>query len=259
MSHRPTPHTALASTLARRLLSTGLLLALAPAWAFDLQGHRGARGLAPENTLAGFEAALTTGVSTLELDVVLSAEGVPVISHDPVLNPDITRDASGRWLQAAGQPIERLTLADLKAWDVGRINPATRYARDFADQVPRDGEQIPSLGALFERVRELGANQIRFNIETKLQPGSSVISATPEAFVRAILEVVNAHGMAQRVSLQSFDWRTLQVAQRLPDRPVAAIQHSGERRMDAGPSGWRVRHHGRHGGRRWWQVLVAAP
>jgi glycerophosphoryl diester phosphodiesterase len=224
MSHRPIPPTTLAGALLRLLLCTGLLLALAPAWAFDLQGHRGARGLAPENTLAGFEAALAIGVNTLELDVVLSAEGVPVISHDPALNPDITRDASGRWLQATGEPIERLTLDELKAWDVGRINPATRYARDFADQVPRDGEQIPTLGALFERVRALGADQARFNIETKLQPGSAVISATPEAFVRAILEVVNDHGMAQRVSLQSFDWRTLQVARRLaPDIPTAFL------------------------------------
>lgn len=201
-----------------------LLLAVVPAWAFDLQGHRGARGLAPENTLAGFEAALLIGVNTLELDIVISADGVPVISHDTVLNPDITRDASGRWLQARDQAIRRLTLAELQAWDVGRINPASRYALDFAEQVPQDGERIPTLAALFDRVRALGANDVRFNIETKLQPGSAVLSASPEVFVRAILDVVRAHGMAQRVSLQSFDWRTLQIARQIaPELPTVFL------------------------------------
>ena len=207
-----------------RLVCLGLLLALAPAWAFDLQGHRGARGLAPENTLSGFEAALAIGVTTLELDVVLSAEGVPVISHDPALNPDITRDASGRWLQASGQLIERLSLDQLQAWDVGRINPASRYARDFPDQVPQDGEHIPTLAALFDRVRALRADSVRFNIETKLRPDSAPPSGTPEGFVRAIVEVIRAHGMAQRVSLQSFDWRTLQAARQLaPDIPTVFL------------------------------------
>ena len=201
-----------------------LALFLGPAAAFDLQGHRGARGLAPENTLHGFEQALALGVTTLELDVVISADGVPVISHDPVLNPDITRDASGRWLQERNQPIHELTAAQLQAWDVGRINPASRYARDFADQVPRDGERIPTLAALFERVQQLGADGVRFNIETKLQPQSTVPSATPQQFVRAIVDVVRAHGLERRVSLQSFDWRTLQLAQQLaPDMATAHL------------------------------------
>jgi glycerophosphoryl diester phosphodiesterase len=209
---------------ARWTTSLLLLFALAPAAAFDLQGHRGARGLAPENTLAGFDAALAIGVTTLELDIAISADGVPVITHDPALNPDITRDTSGRWLQARGQAIHRLTVAELQAWDVGRINPASRYALDFAEQVPQDGERIPTLAALFERVRSLRADTVRINIETKLQPGSAVPSASPEAFVRAIVEVVRANGMAQRVSLQSFDWRTLQIARQLaPEIPTVFL------------------------------------
>ena len=201
-----------------------LLLALMPAGAFDLQGHRGARGLAPENTLTGFDAALFIGVTTLELDIAISADGVPVVHHDQALNPDITRDASGRWLQARDQSIHRLTVAELQTWDVGRINPLSRYAIDFADQKPQDGERIPTLAALFERVRTLGASRVRFNIETKLQPGSAVPSATPEVFVRAILDVVRANGMSQRVSLQSFDWRTLQIARHIaPEIPAVFL------------------------------------
>lgn len=194
------------------------------ALAFDAQGHRGARGLAPENTLAAFERALAIGVTTLELDVVLSAEGVPVISHDTAANPDLTRDAEGRWLQARGQPFSRLSLAEIAAWDVGRINPASRYARDFAEQIPLDGQRIPTLAALFERVRQLGAHHVRFNIELKIHPGRPDDSPAPDTFVRAVLEVIASHGMGKRVGLQSFDWRIQKIAAQLaPGMPLSYL------------------------------------
>ena len=194
------------------------------ALAFDAQGHRGARGLAPENTLAGFERALAVGVTTLELDVVLSADGVPVISHDTTANPDLTRDAQGLWLQARGQPFNRLPLAEIAAWDVGRINPASRYARDFPQQVAQDGQGIPTLAALFDRVRGLGARHVRFNIELKIHPGRPAESPDPQTFVRAVLDVVAAHGMTHRVGLQSFDWRIQKVARQIaPGMPLSYL------------------------------------
>lgn len=194
------------------------------ALAFDAQGHRGARGLAPENTIAGFERALAIGVSTLELDVVLSADGVPVISHDTTANPDLTRDAQGQWLQARSQPFHRLRLAEIAAWDVGRINPASRYARDFPQQVGQDGLAIPTLAALFDRVRALGARHVRFNIELKLHPGRPDESPDPRTFVRAVMDVIVAHGMTHRVGLQSFDWRIHQVARQLaPGIPLSYL------------------------------------
>jgi glycerophosphoryl diester phosphodiesterase len=164
------------------------------------------------------------GVTTLELDVVLSADGVPVISHDTAPNPDLTRDASGRWLQLRGQPFNRLTLDEISAWDVGRINPASRYARDFALQTPKDGQRIPTLAALFERVHQLGAHRVRFNIELKLHPERPQESPLPEAFVQAVLKVVAAHGMTSRVGLQSFDWRIQKLARKLaPGMPLAYL------------------------------------
>lgn len=200
------------------------------ALAFDVQGHRGARGLAPENTMAAFERALAVGVTTLELDVVLSAEGVPVISHDTAPNPDITRDAEGRWLQARGQPFHRLTLAEIDAWDVGRINPSSRYARDFAEQVAQDGLRIPTLASLFERSRQLGARHVRFNIELKIHPGKPDESPSPDTFVRAVLKVIKSHGMASRVSLQSFDWRIQKVAAQLaPGMPLSYLSAQSPR------------------------------
>ncbi|MFW2355430.1 glycerophosphodiester phosphodiesterase [Hydrogenophaga sp.] len=194
------------------------------ALAFDAQGHRGARGLAPENTLAGIEQALSIGVTTLEFDVVLSAEGVPVVSHDTTPNPDITRDANGKWLQARGKPFNQLSLEEIASLDVGRINPSSRYARDFAHQAPVDGERIPTLAAVFERIKRLGAGHVRFNIELKLNPKRPEESPTPEAFVRAVAAVINGHGMASRTTLQSFDWRVLRASQALaPGLPLSYL------------------------------------
>jgi len=184
--------------------------------AFDLQGHRGMRGNAPENTLPAFEGALEIGVTTLELDIGLSADGVVVISHDPYLNPAIARDASGQWLPGAKGPlIKSLTLAQLQAHDVGRINPETAYAKTFNAQQARDGTRIPTLQSLFDRVKALAANDVRFNIETKINPAQPDDTASPEVMTRALLKVVRDAGMAQRVTVQSFDWRTLRLVREI--------------------------------------------
>jgi glycerophosphoryl diester phosphodiesterase len=198
------------------MTATTALLTLAwctGALAFDLQGHRGARGLAPENSLAAFEKAMAIGVHTLELDVGLTADDVVVIGHDPALNPAITRDAAGRWLPAQGPAIRTLTWPQLQAYDVGRIDPASNYAKTFATQHAVDGTRMPRLSDLFELVQRLGAGAVRFNIETKLSPLKPEETAPPELMVRELLKTIKAAGMTQRVSIQSFDWRTLRLVQ----------------------------------------------
>ncbi len=204
------------------LLSLGVLAGGAPA--FDLQGHRGARGLAPENTLAAFATAAAIGVDTLELDTVLTKDGVVVVSHEPRLNPNLTRDPSGRWIEPPGAAICSLSLADVQAYDVGRLRPGSRYAQGFAQQQAVDGARIPTLAAVFEQVRRSGSGTIRFNIETKLTPLEPDLAPAPEDFVRSVLAVADQHGMRGRMTLQSFDWRTLQAAQRLaPDVPTVCL------------------------------------
>jgi glycerophosphoryl diester phosphodiesterase len=209
---------------AMRLTLALLGLCAGQAMAFDLQGHRGARGLAPENTLAGFRQALAVGVTTLELDVGVTADGQVVIAHDPRLNPDLTRDAQGAWLAAPGPALNTLTLAELQRFDVGRLKPGTRYAQTFAAQRGVDGERVPTLAALFDLVRAVGDDTVRFNIETKLSPLAPELAPAPEAFAQAVLEVVRRHGMAGRVTVQSFDWRSLRAVQKLaPGLPIAAL------------------------------------
>ena len=190
-----------------------LVSASAGALAFDAQGHRGARGLAPENTLPAFERALEVGVTTLELDIGGTADGVVVVAHDPYLNPAITRDASGQWLKDKGPTLSSLTFTQLQAYDVGRINPETPYGKTFSSQVPRDGTRVPALAALFALVKARGADEVRFNIETKINPTQPDETVNPEQMVRALLNTVREAGLTRRVTIQSFDWRTLQIVQ----------------------------------------------
>lgn len=190
----------------------------------DLQAHRGGRGLMPENTLPAFANALKLGVSTLELDTGITRDGVVLISHDPVLNPDIVRGPGGAWLTAKGPAIHALQFDELRQYDVGRLKPGTDYARRYPHQQPIDGTRIPRLAALFELVAQSGHRGVRFNIETKLSPFERDQTPGPEAFVGALLRVIDEHGMRGRVALQSFDWRTLKVAQRIaPDVPTVYL------------------------------------
>lgn len=196
------------------VLALVLAAASGPAAALDLQGHRGARSLAPENTLPGFALALGIGVTTLELDIAITQDGVLVISHDPALNPDITRGADGKFLEAAGPLIRDLTFEQLSRYDVGRLKPGTAYARRYPEQKPVDGTRIPRLADLFALVKKSGNERVRFAIETKVTPTQPHETIAPEAFARAVIAAIREAGMAQRASIISFDWRTLAVVQK---------------------------------------------
>jgi len=189
-------------------------IATVPVAAFDLQGHRGARGLAPENTLAGFAKALEIGVTTLETDLAVTKDGVIVLSHDPVFNPDVVRGPDGAWLAPPIPAIHTLTLAELKRYDVGRIKPGSKYAQQFPEQQPVDGSRVPTLAELFDLAKSSGKTP-RFSIETKLSPDKPDDAPDPATFARLLVEAVRAAGLGSRVTIQSFDWRTLVAAQKL--------------------------------------------
>ncbi len=190
----------------------------------------------PENTLPGFARALDIGVTTLELDCGITRDGVVVVSHDAVLNPDITRDPHGRWLDRAGPAIRNLTYDELCRYDVGRIRPGCAYARAFPKQQALDGTRIPALSALFELVRQSGNQSVGFNIETKISPERPEETAAPAAFARAVLDVVERARMTHRVSIQSFDWRTLDVVQNeAPHVPTVYLTAQSTSAHAAGP------------------------
>ncbi|MET0203808.1 MAG: glycerophosphodiester phosphodiesterase [Casimicrobiaceae bacterium] len=191
-----------------RALAIGFLAAALPVAAFDLEGHRGARGLAPENTLAAFRRALAIGVTTLETDLAVTRDDVLVLSHDPLLNPDLVRGPNGKWLAVKGPPIRTLALSELTRYDVGRLDPSSRYAAQFPQQEPADGERVPTLAQLFALVRDSG-KPVRLNLETKIDPTRQDDTVDPVTFARLAVDAIRDAGFMERTTLQSFDWRTL--------------------------------------------------
>ncbi len=223
------------SRIANRIGFAFICLYLVPAYAkpawdgFDLEGHRGARDERPENTLAAFGHALSVGVSTLELDLAITRDGQVVVSHDSRVSPHLARDKAGRWLEGSSGPlIYDLTYDELRDFDVGGINPLNPYwLLHGRGQQTSPGERIPALAQVFALARRLGADRVRFNIETKLDPTRPDETPDPYTFVRKVLDVVKAHGMRDRVLVQSFDWRTLTEIRRL-DKDVATVALTAE-------------------------------
>ena len=177
----------------------------------DIQGHRGARGLLPENTLPAFARALSIGVTTLELDCAITRDGVVVVSHDSTLNPEITRDAAGRWITQADLAIAQITFDELRRFDVGRIDPASAYAGRFPHQQPIDGTRMPKLEDVFALAHKAHNNAVRFNIETKISPLHPERTVAPEVFAKSLIDVMRRCQVQHRAVVQSFDWRTLAV------------------------------------------------
>lgn len=213
-----------------------LVLGMTRAAAFDVQGHRGARGLAPENTLPAFARALTIGVTTLELDCGVTRDGVVVVSHNRALDPAITRDRGGAWLSDSPL-IFALDAADLARFDVGRIRPGSDYARRFPTQQGMDGVRIPRLAEVFELAKRAKNSSVRFNVETKIDPNRPADTVAPEAFARSLIAVARAHGVAARTTIQSFDWRTLKIVQSgAPEMATSylTVQLPGEDTVGAG-------------------------
>jgi glycerophosphoryl diester phosphodiesterase len=169
---------------------------------FLVVGHRGGRGLWPENTLAAFAGALGLGVDGLELDVAMTADGVVVVSHDPALNPNLTRDATGAWLDGPGPLIRSLKVAELAAYDVGRLRLGTPYSLLFPDQSPRDGEHIPHLA----EVLRIG-NDTEFIIELKTFPDDPGRSVSGPELADAVVAVPDAAGATSSITVEGFDWR----------------------------------------------------
>src|SRR4051812_23800635 len=208
--------------------------------AFDLQAHRGGRGLAPENTLAAFRQAVSLGVTTLEMDLAITKDDVVVVSHDPWLNPDLVRGPDGKWLEGIGPTIRSLPLAELKRYDIGRVNPGSAYARQFPMQRPVDGERFPILYGVYA----IAPAPVRFNIEIKTDPTRPNETADPLHFTHLVVDQVRANKAADRTMIQSFDWRTLlEVRKVAPEIATACLTIESRnsdtvRREDAVPSQW---------------------
>ncbi len=195
-----------------------------PLPAFDLQGHRGARGLYPENTLPGFAAALALGVSTLEMDLAMTRDGVLVVHHDRRLAPERTRRADGAWLEAPGPALFHLSSAELAAYDVGRLRPGSGAAERFPDQQGLDGVRVPRLAQVLALAEERTGGAARYSLEIKTSPLAPEESAAPEAFAEALVKALTEAKVEERALVQSFDWRSLRRVQEIaPEIPTVYL------------------------------------
>ncbi len=179
---------------------------------FDKQGHRGCRGLMPENTIPAMLHALSLGVTTLEMDVAFTKNNIAILSHEPFFNHELTTKPNGSFIDEKEEKdynIFKMTFAETQQYDVG-MKPHPRFPQQQKIAVTK-----PSLAALFDSVRNYMMTRRRplpyFNIETKTQPATdNIYHPAPEAFVDMLIKVIDEKQVRDFVTIQSFDIRTLQ-------------------------------------------------
>ena len=199
-----------------------------PAKNIDIIGHRGAAGLAPENTLSAFKKACEIAVDAVELDVLFTADGKIVVHHDYTLKPEATRTPDGEWLNRPGPAIKEIALANLKTYDVGRLKPGTEYSRRYPEQQPVDGERIPTLGEVISLLKAKCDPATQLWIEIKTNPEKPDLTPAPVIVADAVVQLLRRQGFSGRVRILSFDWRSLVHIQNLePEIPTVYLSLEG--------------------------------
>lgn len=185
-----------------------------------LHGHRGARGVLPENTLIGYRNTFEIGVQVVEIDIMVTADGVPVLTHNPSLMAAATRGPDGEWLEQDSKPIVQMSRNELQKFDVGGLRDGTTYAARYPDQAFLSGIKIPDLAQLVDMVQKPEFANIWLNIEIKSNPDRPNDAPPLPLLVAPVLAVIDAADLADRVLLQSFDWRVLaEIARQAPHIP----------------------------------------
>ncbi|WP_278850442.1 glycerophosphodiester phosphodiesterase [Megamonas funiformis] len=181
---------------------------------FDLEAHRGGRDIRPENTLYSYAYAIELGATSIECDMQLTKDGQIVMSHNPILNSDITRDENGNYIENNKYDIRLMIVDELKKFDVGVMDPncGEYYDLHGKTQFTYDAK-IPTLEELMQLIQSYGDKNIVLNIETKSYPDPASAgyknNADPKKFVEVFNNIVKKYDMEDRVVLQSFDWQTL--------------------------------------------------
>ena len=195
---------------------------------FDLQGHRGARGLAPENTLQAFQKALDLGVNTLELDLAITKDKQIVVSHEPWMNSAICLDPNGNPIEKAKEKthnIFQMSYDEVMAYDCGSIfNP------EFPEQKlqPAFKPLLKDVLHMADSISKNHGKKIYYNIEIKSMPeGDDLFHPKPAEFVKLVMDLLSEETKIKRVNLQSFDFRVLkELHTSYPDMPIAALVYN---------------------------------
>ena len=197
---------------------------------FDFQPHRGGRDARPENTLYSYAYVMEMGATSIECDMQMTKDGVIVMSHNPILNHDITKDKNGKYVENGKYDIRTMTYKELQKFTVGDIDPTSGYYEGHGQtQVTFDDAKIPTLEQLFQLINEYGDKKVIINAETKTNPDPAVPAyhandVDPVKFVTEVNRLVKKYNMEDRFTLQSFDWRTLIEMKKInPDITLVAL------------------------------------
>ena len=204
--------------------------------AFDKEGHRGTRGLMPENTIAAMKKAVDLGVTTLEMDASFTKDGQIILSHEPFFNHEITTKPDGSFVtenEEKSLNIYHMTYAEVKTYDVG-LKPHPRFPQQqkMAAVKPLLREVIDTIKAY---CRQKGVPLPQFNIETKTQPATdNLYHPAPAAFVDDLMAIIREKNIEAATIIQSFDFRTLRyLHERYPAmRTAMLIEDFDKRSLD---------------------------
>ncbi|MAM64097.1 MAG: hypothetical protein CMF92_00585 [Candidatus Marinimicrobia bacterium] len=176
----------------------------------DVQGHRGARGLFPENTIEGFKRTIELDISTLELDLVITKDHIPIVYHDFYINPNLCLDENGDSINnKKNYLIYDNTLREIKQYDCGSLNPdLERFPEPPRINIP--GERIPTLYEVFDLIHEYPNRNIWLNIEIKFNPEKQ-LTAPINIFVSEVIKIIKKYNSTDNVNIQSFDWEVLEI------------------------------------------------
>lgn len=200
-----------------------------------LAGHRGARGVMPENTLEGFEFTLKAGVRLLELDVTATRDGVVVITHNHHLTRSMVRSADGSWLQGDEPKVSALTYAELQQFDAGGLDGNSAYGQRFPDQAFLSGVRIPRLADLLSLLQQPQHRNVHLLLEIKSDPDLLADTAARQTLVETVVAEVRQAGLQPRTVLHSFDWGLLADCQRIaPEMPASFLTQLPENADDVG-------------------------
>jgi len=206
----------------------------------DVQGHRGARGLFPENTIEGFRRTIELGISTLELDIAITKDHIPIVYHDFYINPSICLDKNGNNIDNENNTlIYNHTLKEIKTYDCGSLNPnIDRFPEPPRVNIPN--EKIPALYEVFDLINEYPNRNIWLNIEIKFHPEKE-LTAPINIFVNEVIKVIESYNSKNNVNIQSFDWKILETVKSIDPNILTAglLDYSTIKSLnDSTPSPW---------------------
>ncbi len=194
----------------------------------SLIGHRGARGLMPENTIEGFEYILDNDIIAIEFDVLLTKDKIPVITHDFYLSKAITRNSEGNWLSKDGPRISDLTSYQLEMFDVGGVDKSSSYGRLYPEQAFLSGVRIPKLTDLLDLACLPKGRNLFLLLEIKSEP-----SVKKRTVIENIVFEIEKRSLSSRTILHSFDWELLEECSRLaPNMPRSYLSQLPESSND---------------------------